>query len=438
LPPARQAGAGARPARFDVPRWTWLLFGLVMTWSFVSFWARTVPVRLANPDDVDFQQLVDAGQLAADSTAKALHQGRFYPATPLFPPLLILPYSIREPWSFSLLRTLAFFLQAGLTGALIGRLARSAAAGAATSLLIVVTLHFPPTFYPVLSYPPAGLGFIALLVALHAHLTAARGGAAVWRAVAGAALLVSCLCLDLYIVLLPGFAVLSYLAGARTWRSLARELFVVGATALAYVTAYAWFAHVHPSHYQGTRVSLALGPAGGVLLRQFIGILPGFELVVNRIPECAVGPLFRPVGEALALVRANTLADAVLSAGAGLTVARLLTGCGPWLGARAGAALLLAAAIGLNLPIAFAEKYQVFIYHRQFPYEYAFHASCLLAGAVVVLVGGLRVVPRRRWVAFGTGFAVAAACFSAQASNRHVLAGLQQTYNAAPAAALSR
>jgi hypothetical protein len=415
-----------------------VLFAVVMGWSFVSFWARTVPVRLANPDDVDFQQLVDAGQLAADSTAKALHQGRFYPATPLFPPLLTLPYSIREPWTFSLLRAVAFFLQAGLTGALIGRVARSAAAGAATSLLIVVTLHFPPTFYPVLSYPPAGLGFIAILVALHAHLTAARGGAAPWRALAGVALLVACLCLDLYIVLLPGFAVLSYLAGARTWRSLAREQFVIGATALAYLIAYAWFAHVHPSHYQGTRLSLTPGPAGGVLLRQFIGILPGFELVVNRIAECAVGPLFRPATEVVALLRANTLADAALSAGAGLACARLLTGVGPWRAARAGAALLLAAAIGLNLPIAFAEKYQVFIYHRQFPYEYAFHASCLLAGAVVVLLGGVHAARRRRWLACGTGLAAAAACFSAQASNRHVLASLQQTYNAAPPGALSR
>jgi hypothetical protein len=90
---------------------------------------------------------------------------------------------------------------------------------------------------------------------------------------------------------------------------------------------------------------------------------------------------------------------------------------------------LLVAAIGLNLPIAFAEKYQVFIYHRQFPYEYAFHASCLLAGAIVVLIGAWPASRRRRWVVVGAGIAAGAACFSAQASNRHVLAELHRAFN---------
>ena len=104
-----------RPAESAVPlsRSAWVGLSLLFALCFAHFWVRTLPVRLANTDDVAFQQLVDDEQVAFFTDQNAREQGRFYFASPVFSPVFALPYQVHTAWLYSLLRTAALFIQTG-------------------------------------------------------------------------------------------------------------------------------------------------------------------------------------------------------------------------------------------------------------------------------------------------------------------------------------
>lgn len=402
----------------------------VFVLAFAHFWVRTTPVRFANTDDLVFQDISDRNLSADFTVSNAQGQARFYFASPLFRPALVTLYGVPQPWLFSLLRTAALFAQIGLAGWLVARVTRNSAQGAAFALLFLGTLHIPPTFYPVLSYPCNWLGFCAVLAAVHCHLTYLRRPNPLPAVFTGVFFLLGCQMHEIFIFCLPLFLLLGEPQAGAGWPGRLRAAFAPLTAASGYTAVYLLFARQFPSTYDGTQFSPDLGAAVQVVMRQMVGIIPGFELVVQRLQSEASGPLFREAGAIGRTLLTTPASDLLL----GLTEAAALTSLLACAARQAHPSVrrwpwLLACAILLNLPVAFSSKYQVFIFHRQFPYVYAFYASfavyLVLTGAAIGLLhraGG--------WLSLTiVGLLSAALCFSAMASNHQVLLWLQQTYN---------
>lgn len=421
-----------RPSSLVRPAWIGLL--VVLAWSFLHFWVQSTPVRLATTDDVRFQQIASRGGGAAYTTDIAGNEGRFLYATPIYRFALFGPYQLSDPWCFSLLRAAGFYVQLGLAAWLAARVLQSAAFGALVALLLAGTLHIPDTFFLLLSFPPSWLGFSALLGALHCHLTHARQRSWASGLLTGVLYLLAALMHDVFIIFLPLFVALSLLQGRPRWLDLPRLNLIPGIVALAYVAVHRGFAREFPSAYEGTQLSLNFVVAAKVLLRQLVGIVPGFELLVQRLPANTAGPLFREtpaVFQTLGALSWSHWLLAFATAGALTVVFRqclrepsLRPGLWPW---------ALAFACLPNLPIAFSVKYQVFILHREYPYGYAYLSFYFLVVALAAALLWLgRCLPAGRaplalTVAFaGTSLAM---CLSALAANQRVLQVLLEKYN---------
>jgi hypothetical protein len=419
------------PDHRSVNRKVWMFFVVLMAASFLHFWVRTAPVRFANPDDLAFQRVVNAGSAESYMVSNAISQGRFYFATPLYHYLLLSPYSLEAPWAFGVFRAGLFFLQAGLLGCLAGRLLRNGFLGAAVTLLVVSSLHLPSTFFPVLSYPAMGLGFSALLGALHCHLSYVRSHRHWLGACAAILFLFSCLSLELFVVLLPLFLAISLDTGGRSHGSMLRENMGVLIAAAAYFVVYFGFAWKFPSTYSGTHLSFDPVAGLGVLLRQVVGVVPGFELAVNRLPAGSNGDLFRPMAEIAMALGHTPPMDFVLGTAQAVAIVWLVV-----LGTQSRVVparywvSLVGFAFVVNLPIAVSAKYQNFIFHRQYPYIYGFYSFCLLSWALVALVAWCagRSGRIRQWSLAIFGIAVLSFCLTAKSSNHHVLAELAGTY----------
>jgi hypothetical protein len=416
------------------PRRTWIILTAVFALGFVHFWIRSTPVRLANTDDAVHQRLTDENGVAQWTIDNARSQGRFYFATPLVAGSLNVLYEIRNPWLFSLLRTMALFLQIGLAGWLLARVAHSPAWGAALSLFIMGTLHVPQTFYPILSFPGHWIGFCAVLAALHLHYTYLHRPGLLTGIATGALLLQGCLMGEIFVLFLPLFLSLSLLQPNPNWRHRLQANLAPLVTATGYVAVYLLFSRQFPSTYDGTRFSADLSLAGQVVLRQMIGIAPGFELLVRRQPAETGGPLFRELSEIVQTVTLIPWQDLLLALVEAFSLTGLLLHCSrhlpplihrwPW-------ALCFAAF--LNLPIAFSVKYQVFILHREFPYVYAFYSFFFLSLTVIAGASfGIRRLSRtgHRMLSAGLlGLLITTLCLSAMASNHRVLQILMQKFN---------
>lgn len=400
----------------------------------LNFWHETGPVRLATPDDVAFQAVADHGNVDAYLALNAREQGRFLYCTPLYRFVLIPPYALQPRWLFGVLRTTAFLAQIGLVAWLAARVLRNPAAGWIVALALAGTLHLPQTFYLVLSVPPMWLGFPALLGALHFHLTALHRPHWAPGFLAGLLFLLAMLMHDVFVVFLPLFPALAWLERADGWRGLLRANLVPVAVALAYVVAHRSFAREFPTAYDGTQFSLNVVSATQVVVRQLVGVIPGFELVVNRPTAGTGSPLWRELPDVLATFRLITGIDLLVAAGTalGVTVALRHALAMPTPRARLWP-WAVAAAVLATLPIAFSAKYQVFIMHREFPYGYAWFSFCFLGVAAVgiLLQLGGRFAPGRNRLVFSN--AAGAGTFllnvSALASNHRVLQVLAHTYN---------
>jgi hypothetical protein len=239
---------------------------------------------------------------------------------------------------------------------------------------------------------------------------------------------------DFFVLFLPAFVALSLLNPRRGWLGLARANLGPLLVAVAYVATYGIFAREFPTAYEGTHFSADFIAAGKILLRQMVGITPGFELLVNRPPAETAGPLFRSLPEI-----GRTLGDVprpalLLGLGQALGLTWVLGRClrhtspvaryWPW---------LVAFAVALNLPVAFSEKYQVFIFHREYPYVYGFYSFLCLALAVISAVAWLGQRPcgpaGRRLLLGVIGGVSVVLCISAQASNHRILQLLLQRFN---------
>jgi hypothetical protein len=411
-----------------------MVLAAVFALGFLQFWIRTTPVRLATTDDVAFQEIADAETSDGWSTQNAISQARFYYATPMFGYALTRLYEIREPWRFSLLRAGALFLQIGLAGGLLARVVHSPAWGATLAFFLLGALQVPHTFYPILSYPVDWIGFGAGLIALHCHQSHLARSTFWTGILTGAFFLLACLMHEIFVLLLPAFLLLSRLhpasGGTHRWRANLAPL----VTATSYVALYLLFLRNFPTTYGGTQFSPDLVLAGKVILRQFIGILPGFELVVRRLDPHTSGPFFRDGADIARTLLGLPWPDLLLGLLEAGTLTGLLLHC-----ARSAPSLIrwwpwaLGFGVLFNLPIAFSAKHQVFILHREFPYAYAFYASFFLAsGFLAVLVWILRQLPRqgRDPVTAGLlGLACTALCLSTLSSNQHVLQVLRQKFN---------
>jgi hypothetical protein len=394
-----------------------------------------MPARLANLDDLVFQKLADEDTTEVFMVENATSQARFYFCTPLFGAALSGLYEIRTPWLFSLLRTVALFAQIGLAGWLLARVTAVPALGAALGLLILATLHVPLTYYPVLSYPFDWLGFIAVLGALHFHLSYVRRPSALAGCVAAVLFLLACLMHEIFVLFFPLFAAVSWLQPAGHWAGRLRATLGPLVVAGAYGSVHVLFSRQFPSTYDGTQFSFDPVPAAQVVIRQMIGILPGFELLVHRLAERGTtGPLFREGSMILGTLGNLRPWEYLLALGEAATLTGLLLHSArmipqlmrfwPW-------SLVFAA--WLNVPIAFSAKYQVFILHREFPYAYAFYSSFFLGltlvGAGTQLLHWLSGRLDARALAGLAGLALLALCLSALASNHRVFQFLAQKYN---------
>ncbi len=418
----------------SLSRRTWVILAVIFALGFVHFWVRSTPVRLANTDDVVHQRLTDENRVAQWTIDNAHSQGRFYFTTPQIAGSLTALYEVRNPWLFSLLRATALFVQIGLAGWLLARVARSPAWGAALAFFIMGTLHVPQTFYPILSFPAHWIGFCAVLAALHIHYTHLHRPGLLTGIATGALFLQGCLLSEIFVLFLPLFLSLSLLQPNPGWWHRLRANLAPLATAAGYVAVYLLFSRQFSPTYEGTRFSADLSLAGQVVLRQMVGITPGFELLVRRLPAETSGPIFRELAEVVQTVTLIPWQDLLL----GLVEAFTLTGlllhcsrhlpplirCWPW---------GLGFAAFLNLPIAFSEKYQVFILHREFPYVYAFYSFFFLSLAIIAVAAfGVRRLSRAgHWMmAAGLlGLTTTALCLSALASNHRVLQILRQRFN---------
>ena len=415
-------------------RRAWFVLTMVFALSFVHFWVRTIPVRLANPDDVSFQGVTDENTVAAFTSRNALEQGRFYFESPVFGWLFSAHYKVHQPWLYSLIRAGALFTQIGLAGWQLARITRRPAWGATLALFILSTLHIPLTFYPVLSYPNFWIGFTAVLTALHFHLSYLLRPGLVTGILTGACFLLAGLMHEFFLVFLPLLLALAWLRPHPGWSGWLRANLVPLVTAGGYAVVFALFAREFPTHYAGTQFSSAIYPAGQVVVRQMAGIVPGFELLIRRLPPETTGPLLRDLPEIIRTVTGIPWPDLLLGLVEAATLTGLLLHCArhpPSLGRHWPWALVFAAF--LNLPIAFSQKYQIFILHREFPYAYAFYSYFFLC---LALIAAPDWCLRRQSGSFNhrllpslVGLVIAALCLSAMASNYRVLQILQQRYN---------
>ena len=412
-----------------------LLFPVaVLAAAFLHFWIHTTPVRLATPDDVEFQAVVDQGNATEYLATHAREQGRFLYCTPIYRFALFSFYEVRDAPVFSLLRTTALFAQIALTAWLTARVLQSAALGTALALLLAGTLHIPITYYLVLSFPPIWIGFSAVLGALHCHYTYLHRPGFLSGLMAGLLFLLALMMHDVFVIFLPLFIGLSVLQGKLLWRSLLSRNIIPLAVAFAYVAVHRRFAAEFPSSYAGTQFSWDLLLATKVLLRQLIGVIPGFELFVNRVSAETTSPLWRELPAVIGTLGLLTWFDLLLALGLALAVADTFqtglmepsphAGLWPW---------ALGFACLANLPIALSAKYQVFILHREFPYEYAWFSYFFLGIATVSILAwrGQRIPAgrNRRLLVVTVGTMTFLLCLSALASNHRVLHFLQERLN---------
>lgn len=416
-------------ATFSRPAWIGLAVLLVL--SFLLFWVRTTPVRLANTDDAAIQGIAHNGSLEQYVVDNAVAQGRFYYALPGLGRITTGFYQIDRPWLFSLVRALAFYAQVGLAAWLVARLAGHAAWGVALGLLITSTLHIPQTFFPLLSFPGFWVGFGAILTGLHFQLSHVERPRAWVGGLAGLCLLFACLMHDSFVFFFPLFPAIGWARRSPRWL---RDSLPAFTALLAYVATYLLFARLHPSQYDGTQVATNLPAALGVLGRQMVGVLPGVELFLQRQQGTEPAPLLHAWPEIARAAAATPWLDLLLALANAATLTWLLARCSRPTPALARAwPLALGFAVALNVPIAFTAKYQVFIFQRTFPYVYAFYSYFFIILAVtglLALAGRWRAVEQRPRLALAAlGLVLAAACSSAAVANYRTLQSLARTYN---------
>jgi hypothetical protein len=399
--------------------------------SCLLFCWQSADVRFSNTDDVAFETAARSGRAEQYLINNAESQARFYFATPVYRHLLLSPYCIESPLVFSGVRGVLFYVQAGLLGWLAARLWGNAPLGAAVSFLIVSTLHIPATFFPVLSYFAMSAGFVALLIALHSYLSWLRRGSPFAAVLAAVSLLFSCLSLELFALFLPAFAFLAWTERGQKWSSAVAALLAPAVVVVLFLATYAAFAREFRSSYPGTQITFDPAAAAGILFRQLVGVIPGFEMVVHRLPEGHSGPLFRPLaeiladismgGEELCIGLAHGILTVWLIRAAWRKRSRPIASDWP--------ALIILGMLA-NLPLLFSVKYQTFIFQRQFPYIYAFYSFCLFAWAFAAIMVWLAdYTPRlRRVLASAVSISIIALCVSAQLSNARTLAALKSKY----------
>ena len=391
----------------------------------------TLDIREANLDDVDYHRAASDGRRLATVQHFNTSQARYYGLLSFIP--FWIQDSIGPRWLFQLVRLGLVAVSLGVLGRLATRITGSPELAPLWSLLWIVALQIPPTFYGLLSYPAMHCGFILVLLALHRFLADLHDPAPKtisWGA--GLLFLASLNFSEAFLGFAPAFPLLWWWtipAGRRkaAWRSLSP----IGAALMVYLGVYLSYRTLHPPSYEGTVAGTNVRNMLLYLFRYSTSSLPGFELVIDRDsahPALAGWPEI--------IRRLGTFNPArlpwVLSAG--IVAAWALVQSRFTLPRRQ--AILLAAgllAIGLlylGLP-AVSAKYQDFAYRRLYPHVYNFIFVHFLWLALAVL--GLNLIARhppgttRRLICAGLlAFGVMTAGFLSQVTNPLVLQQIRQ------------
>lgn len=400
------------------------------------FQMETWEVRFGNIDDVDYFNVFRSGTLLSYIDATARSEGRFFQFW--FQGFTELLNHIRSHFWFGIHRTLLVGGQFALGAWLLARLSGDKRLGWLFWVLGLGTLQIPPGFYPLLSYPPIGFGFIALLTAALAYDHALVDDQPRLRYAAAACFVVSLLLHDIFVTFAPLFPLILLARRPRRFREDLSTLTPLAVGLVAYLViyfCYRWLTAAEHT-YEGTALSFDLVAGVMTWLRYTLSVAPGFELWFLRDLN-PPAPLLREWTSAAELVSSefsfNGVAKAALLV---VSVGWLIRGpLSPTSRHRvvaliAGACVLAAFAC---VPIALTPKYHYWARHRELPYVYSFFTVYFGWAAAAAGLFALRGYGSRHplldWK-IGTAFVgIFYAAFCAQITNPAVLRHLHAKYN---------
>ncbi len=242
------------------------------------FQMETWEVRFGNIDDVDYFTVFRSGTLLSYIDATARSEGRFFQFW--FQGFTELLNHIRSNFWFGLHRTVLVGGEFALGAWLLARLSGDNRLGWLFWVLGLGTLQIPPGFYPLLSYPPIGFGFIALLTAALAYDHALVDDQPRLRYAAAACFVASLLLHDIFVTFAPLFPLILLARRPRCFRENLSTLTPLAAGFAAYLVIYFGYRRLTAAEhtYEGTAFSFDLAAWVMTWLRYTLSVAPGFEL----------------------------------------------------------------------------------------------------------------------------------------------------------------
>ena len=411
-------------------RWVvWALVGI----GWLLLFSDTLTIREANLDDVQFQRVVNDGQMWNYITMWGPAQGRYYGVF-AFSPIWLLD-SLRSPWLYQIVRLGLVATSLWFLGILLMRVTHSPELNLLWWLLWIGCLQIPPVFYALLSYPQMNCGLIFVLLAALSF----------WRALESPNAVVPWISGMLYFIGLQfneAFLAFTFLFLFLKWQQSNRPGFVrswrvvvpIGSAVILYLCIYSIYRCLYRNsiHYEGTQTGSNIQGALLYMIRYGASSLPGFELVIDRDPAHSAFRSLHEIIQRLSTVDFLRIPWA-LAVGA---AASWLGYTAQWTRSFRQSAVLcsglgITGLLFLSVP-AVSAKYQVFAYHRLYPHAYNFILVHFMWASIAVAVFGIMTLFRssaknRKVIAIGFGFVIGTICLIAQTTNRLALDEIRQT-----------
>ena len=400
------------------------------------FQMETWEVRFGNIDDVDYFTVFRSGTLLSYIEATARSEGRFFQFW--YQGFIELLNHIRSHFWFGLHRTVLVGGEFALGAWLLARLSGDNRLGWLFWVLGLGTLQIPPGFYPLLSYPPIGFGFIALLTAALAYDHALVDDQPRLSYAAAACFVASLLLHDIFVTFAPLFPLILLARHPRRFRENLSTLTPLAVGFAAYLVIYFGYRWLRAAEhtYEGTAFSFDLVAWAMTWLRYTLSVAPGFELWFLR-DLSPPAPLLREWTSAAEFVgRELSFSGVAKAALLVVSVGWLIREPLPPTARRRVVALLAGACVLAALacvPIALTPKYHFWARHRQMPYVYSFftvYFGWVAAGAGLLALRGEAIQrPLLNWKLGTALIAIFYAALCAQITNPAVLRHLHEKYN---------
>lgn len=402
-----------------------LLGGLWIIVYMGFFFYETLDIRHANSDDIEFDSIVASGHVWEYSSSLAKSQGRFYMPF-AFGPINVL-YSIKSRVVFSVFRAALLLLEILSFGVIAWRVTRSIHLAFAFMCFGLLLIQIPRTFYGLLSYPQAGVGLVLTALVVAVMLT---GRSTESGRICGTAAFASC-CLNetfiapLMIIVLGNV----YVKG----RNMGQASTGVACGCSIFVIIYAIFRIKFGTSYSGTYFSFSMASAIKSILCQIGATAPGFELLINRTGFNG-GRFFKTIDQVFSILGNIDFSKIGLTAVGCIVLTFLIKkALLPDINVVLSKVILLGlAGVSCVVPMSFSEKYQVWVYQRQYPYVYSMHCWFFLILASTLLTFKYLQVAnlgaRRIQLGVATSiFVILCISLAVSASNTYVLKGLEQS-----------